>query len=134
MEGEPTEDRMSQKAWNLVANIDIKLRGFHARILEALRDREKEFENVPPEDRLWEEAAKILWDLSRDVGWYSDAGLFPENLTKYVADDMKFLGLAQHHEVPLAFLADVARDIVAMHAQVLNVLHGGEWDYEDEGS
>ncbi len=134
MADKPVEDWESRKAWELAANIDVESRGLCKRILEALQDRERELERDPSDDRLWREASEILWDLSLNIGHYSDTGLFPENMAKYVADDGYFLGPALEHEVSKGLLADVAREIVALHAQVLNVLRGGEWEHDDEGS
>ncbi len=133
MADEPVEDRLSQKAWGVLANITVKIENLHERILEALQDREKELEKETPEDRLRQEAWDLLWPRFTEVEHYSDAGLFPENMAKYVSDDMNFLGPAQEHEIPVALLANAAREIAALHSQVLNVLRGGDWDFENEG-
>ncbi len=132
MEDEPVEDRLSRKAWGLVGNIDVWIERLHARLLDELQKREEELDRDPTEARLWEEAWKLLGTLFTRVEHYSDAGLFPENMEKYVADDSHFLDLGLEHEIPPAMLAKVARKIAALHSEVLDVLRGGELGFEDE--
>ncbi len=126
----PTEDRVSRTAWAVQSHIDVDLQNLQKRLLEGLLEREREMGRDPSEDRLWREAGEVLQEICRSLGWYSDAGLFPENMARYLSDETAFLGLAREHELSVDLLHDVAESVAALHAEVVKVLRGEPHRFE----
>ena len=82
-----------------------------------------------PEEEIRKEAWSVLTEVFRGIEFSTEAGSLEENLAAIGTDPMDLLGPARDHEIEASLLADVARQIVALHAKVLEALRHREKEF-----
>ncbi len=80
----------------------------------------------PSEDELRTEAWNILFDIWSEVEHETEGGRLADNLAAFAEGRVGFLGKAMRHEIPNSVLVEVAREMAAMHARVLEALRDRE--------
>ena len=81
------------------------------------------------EEELRKEAWGTIAEIFFQIEFGTEAGSLVENLDRIGTDPMDLLGPALQHEVSAALLSEIVREIVRLHAKVLEALRQREKEF-----